>query len=120
MGIKRTIKNKARTCICCGNRFAEWQDKHVHRIDREKRYSETNIVVVCARCKKILIEHRQEIFEYLLPKENIEKYFEVFGLDAMELFFERMKKALIKKIKREEKEYGRIIKNSFTLDCWSI
>ena len=81
LGIKRKIKNIAKTCFCCGKTFDSYNDKNCHRVNHDKGFLAHNTVVICTECRNKLISTKEHIYQMDIKQEVLDKYFLPFDKD---------------------------------------
>lgn len=68
MGLKRQLKGLSKICFCCHKEFTSYEEKHLHRIDKDKSFKLNNMVVLCQSCKLALVRTKLEVWQLFFYK----------------------------------------------------
>ncbi len=73
MSKKKNIKYEHKYCFTCGKAL-KIKERHIHKINTNKKHSKFNSVVLCLECKYYLQKNRIQVFDLVIPKYCLEQY----------------------------------------------
>jgi len=88
-GKKNKLKNNTRHCFLCGLYLDRYENKHLHRINPDKKYLQSNTVVLCTECKSYILKNNLDITDFSIPIYCIKRYFENSSINNKKIIMEK-------------------------------
>lgn len=96
---KNKLKSTVDFCFICGCELSCLEEKIGHRINPEKGNNEHNLLIVCKKCKKNVLNNKK-IYEIELKNDCIDKYFANLSQESKKIVLNKIK------IMKNKQKYG--------------